>query len=107
MANQLEIAYFAAQDMLGMTTDEEYGRFKDLVLEAFQEEWPDATISVEDDEDAHVDIDGISGQAELDVRARIEDIVSEIIDDAAWRNEDDDFFLEEDSTDDSSVEEDL
>jgi hypothetical protein len=46
MSNQLVIAYFASQDMLGVATDEEYGRFKGLVVEAFQAEWPDAMISV-------------------------------------------------------------
>jgi hypothetical protein len=97
MSNQLVIAYFASQDMLGVATDEEYGRFKDLVVEAFQAEWPDAMISVEDDEESHLDIDGVSGQAETDVRARVEDIVNEIIDAGDWQNEDDDFFADDDS----------
>ncbi|HUF21187.1 MAG TPA: hypothetical protein VMP00_10580 [Burkholderiales bacterium] len=107
MSNQLVIAYYASQDTLGVTTDEEYGRFKDLVVEAFQEEWPDAMISVEDDEESHLDIDGVSGQAEVDVRARVEDIVSEVINAGDWQNENDDFFPDDDSVDADPEEGDL
>ena len=69
------------------------------MLEAFQEEWPDATVAIEDDEEAFVDLDGISGQAEQDVRDRIEDIVNEVIDDGGWQDEEDDFYDEEDKVD--------
>jgi len=70
MASRLAITYYASRDMLGMVSDEEYERFKDQLLEALQEEWPDSQISIEDDEEAGVEIDGVQGQAEQDVRDR-------------------------------------
>ncbi|HEX7812791.1 MAG TPA: hypothetical protein VF460_12860 [Burkholderiales bacterium] len=104
MASKLSITYTASRDLLGMVSEEEYHRFKDQVLEAFQQEWPDATVAIEDDEEAFLDLDGISGQAEQDVRDRIEDIVSDIIETAAWQDEEDDFYDEEDELDEEEEE---
>lgn len=106
MSRQLTISYFASQDMLGMATDEEYERFKDAVLEALQAEWPEAAVSVEDDEEAHVLVGGVEGQAEEDVRSRVEDIVTEIVDAGAWQDEEEEFFTEEDDVDDDLDEDD-
>lgn len=96
MASKLTITYTTSRDLLGMVSEEEYQRFKDQVLEAFQEEWPDATVAIEDDEETFLDLDGISGQAEQDVRDRIEDIVSDIVQTAAWQDEEDELYDEED-----------
>lgn len=99
MASKLSITYTASRDLLGMVSEEEFQRFKDELLDAFQEEWPDASVAIEDDEEAFLDLDGISGQAEQDVRDRIEDIVADIVETAAWQDEDDDFYDEEDEPD--------
>lgn len=99
MAAKLSITYSASRELLGMVSEEEYQRFKDQLLEAFQEEWPDATVAIEDEEEAFIDLDGISGEAEQDVRDRIEDIVNDVIDDASWQDEEDEFFDEEDKAD--------
>ena len=63
MSAKLSITYSASRDLLGMVSEEEYQRFKDQLLEAFQDEWPDATVAIEDEEVAMLDLDGISGQA--------------------------------------------
>ncbi len=99
MASRLSITYTASRDLLGMVSEEEFQRFKDELRDAFQEEWPDASVAIEDDEEAFLDLDGISGQAEQDVRDRIEDIVTDIVETAAWQDEDDDFYDEEDEPD--------
>lgn len=99
MASKLSITYTASRDLLGMVSEEEFQRFKDELLDAFQEEWPDASVAIEDDEEAFLDLDGISGQAEQDVRDRIEDIVADVVETAAWQDEDDDFYDEEDEPD--------
>ena len=104
MASKLAITYSASRDLLGMVSEEEYQRFKDQLLEAFQEEWPDATVAIEDDEEAFVDLDGIGGQAEQDVRDRIDDIVSEVIDSGDWQDEEDDLYEDEDEADDEEEE---
>jgi len=95
MASTLSIAYFANHDLLGVVSEEEYERFKSQLLQAFQEEWPDATVSIDDDEEVYVETGGISGQAELDVRSRIADIVNEVIDSAEWEEEKEDFYDED------------
>ncbi|HWA11863.1 MAG TPA: hypothetical protein VHA15_02095 [Burkholderiales bacterium] len=100
MASKLAITYAASRDQLGMASEEEYRRFKDQLLDAFQEEWPEATVTIEDDEEAYLDLDGIGGQAEQDVRDRIEDIVSETIESGDWEDEDDDLYEDEDEVDD-------
>ena len=87
MASTLSIAYFANHDLLGVVSEEEYERFKSQLLQAFQGEWPDAKISIDDDEDVYVEIGGITEQAELDVRGRISDIVNEVIDSGDWQVE--------------------
>lgn len=92
MASTLSIAYFANHDLLGVVSEEEYERFKSQLLQAFQEEWPDATVSIDDDEEVYVETGGISGQAELDVRGRITDIVNEVIDSGDWQEEEVDFY---------------
>lgn len=99
MAAKLSITYSTSRDLLGMASEEEYQRFKDQLLEAFQEEWPDATVTIDDDEESFLDLDGISGQAEQDVRDRVEDIVSTVVEDASWQDEEDEFFEEEDKAD--------
>lgn len=99
MAPKLSITYAAPRDLLGVVSEEEYRRFKEQVLEAFQDEWPDATVAIEDDEESYLDLEGISGQAEQDVRDRIEDIVNDIIDTATWQDEEDDFYDEEEPGD--------
>ena len=104
MASKLSITYSTSRDLLGMVSEEEYQRFKDQLLEAFQEEWPDATVVIDDDEEAFLDLDGITGQAEQDVRDRIEDIVSDIVETASWQDEEDDFYEEEDETKDEAEE---
>jgi hypothetical protein len=104
MASKLSITYTASRDLLGMVSEEEYQRFKDQLLDAFQEEWPDATVAIEDDEEAFLDLDGISGQAAQDVRDRIEDIVSDIVETADWQDEEDDFQDEADELDDEEEE---
>jgi hypothetical protein len=104
MASKLAITYGASRDQLGMVSEEEYQRFKDQLLDALQEEWPEATVTIEDDEESYVDLDGIGGQAEQDVRDRIEDIVSEAIESGDWEDEDDDLFEEEDEGGDEEEE---
>lgn len=105
MAPKLAITYYASRDTLGMVSDEEYGRFKDLLLEALQEEWPDSQISIEDDEEAGVEIDGVKGQAEQDVRDRVEDIVNETADSGAWQDEEEDPYAEEEELDEEEEDE--
>jgi hypothetical protein len=95
MTSKLSITYFANNDMLGMVSEEEYERFKEELLEALQSEWPDATVVVDDDEEAYADIVGLSGQAEQDVRDRVEDIVDEVIDEGSWEDEEDELYEEE------------
>jgi len=92
MASALSIAYFANHDLLGVASEEEYERFKSQLLQALQEEWPDATITIDDDEEVYLETEGISGQAELDVRSRIADIVNEVIDSAEWKDEEEEFY---------------
>lgn len=104
MASKLSITYTASRDLLGMVSEEEFQRFKDELLDAFQEEWPDAVVAIEDDEEAFLDLDGISGQAEQDVRDRIEDIVGEIVETAAWQDEEDDLYDEKDELDEKEEE---
>ena len=96
MASTLSIAYFANHDLLGVVSEEEYERFKSQLLQAFQEEWPDATVTIDDDEEVYVETGGITGQAELDVSGRIADIVNEVIDSGEWQEDEEDFYDEED-----------
>jgi len=95
MASSLSIAYFANHDLLGVVSGEEYEKFKSQLLQALQEEWPDATVTVDDDEDVYFETAGISGQAELDVRGRVADIVKEVIDSGDWQEEEEDFYDDE------------
>jgi hypothetical protein len=95
MASSLSIAYFANHDLLGVVSEEEYEQFKSQLLQALQEEWPDATVTIDDDEDVYFETKGISGQAELDVRSRIADIVKEVIDSGDWQEEGEDLYDDE------------
>ena len=106
MASTLSITHYTSHEPLGIVSDEEYRRFKDQLLEAFQEEWPDAIVSIEDDEVPYTEVDGVSGQAEQDVRDRIEDIVNEVIDSGDWRDKEEDSYEEEEELDDEEEEED-
>ena len=106
MASTLSITHYTSHEPLGIVSDEEYQRFKDQLLEKFQEEWPDAVVSIEDDEELRTDVDGVSGQAEQDVRDRIEDIVSEVVDSGDWRDEEEDPYEDEEELDDEEEEED-
>jgi len=106
MASTLSITHYTSHEPLGIVSDEEYQRYKDQLLEEFQEEWPDAIVSIEDDEEPRTDVDGVSGQAERDVRDRIEDIVNEVIDSGDWRDEEEDPYEEEEELDDEEEEED-
>lgn len=92
MASSLSIAYFANHDLLGIVSEEEYEQFKSQLLQALQGEWPDATVTIDDDEDVYFETEGISGQAERDVRARIGDIVKEVIDSGDWQEEEEEFY---------------
>ena len=95
MASSFSIAYFTNHDLLGVVSEEEYEQFKSQLLQALQEEWPDATVTIDDDEDVYFETKGISGQAELDVRARVADIVKEVIDSGDWQEEEEDFYDDE------------
>lgn len=95
MANDRSITYYVSHEMLGVPSDEEVERFKDALLEALQDEWPEALVAIEDDEDAHADISGLSGQLLQDVQDRVDDIVNEILDSGEWREEEDDLFGDE------------
>jgi hypothetical protein len=104
MSAKLSITYSASRDLLGLVSEEEYQRFKDQLLEAFQAEWPEAAVVIDDEEEAALELEGISGQAEQDVRDRIEDIVSETIESGDWEDEDDDLYEDEDEVDDEEEE---
>jgi hypothetical protein len=106
MASTLSIIHYTSHEPLGIVSDEEYQRFKDQLLVSFQEEWPDAVVSIEDDEEPRTEVNGVSGQAEKDVRDRIEDIVNEVIDSGDWRDEEEDPYEEEEELDDEEEEED-
>lgn len=106
MASTLSITHYTSHEPLGIVSDEEYQRFKDRLLVAFQEEWPDANVSIEDDEEPYTEVDGVSGQAEKDVRDRIEDIVNEVINSGDWRDEGEDPYEEAEELDDEEEEED-
>ena len=95
MASLLSIAYFANHDLLGVVSEEEYEQFKSQLLQELQEEWPDATVTIDDDEDVYFETKGVGGQAELDVRARVADIVKEVIDSGDWQEEEEDLYDEE------------
>ena len=106
MASTLSISHYTSHEPLGIVSDEEYQRFKDQLLEAFRDEWPDAIVSIEDDEEPYTEVVGVSGQAERDVRDRIEDIVNEVIDSGEWRDEEEDHYEEEEELDGEEEEED-
>ena len=61
-------------------------------------------MTIDDDEDVYVETKGISGQAEVDVRARIADIVKDVIDSGEWQDEGEDFFEEQEDLDDDEEE---
>jgi len=98
MAIDLTITYFVSHEMLGVPSDEEVEHFKDLLSEGLQDEWPEAQVAIEDDEDARARISGLSGQSLQDVQDRIDDIVNEILDAGAWKEEEDSLFGEDDES---------
>ena len=98
MAIDLTITYFVSHEMLGVPSDEEVEHFKDLLSEGLQEEWPEAQVSIEDDEDARAQISGLSGQSLQDVQDRVDDIVNAILDASAWEEEEDSLFGEDDES---------
>jgi len=106
MASSLSIAYFANHDLLGIVSEEEYEQFKSQLLQALQEEWPDATVTIDDDEDVYFETKGIGGQAELDVRTRVTDIVKEVIDSGDWQEEEEDFYDDEEEPGDTEEKDD-
>ena len=105
MANDLSITYYVSQDMLGVPSDDELERFKDLLLEALQDEWPDAQVAIEDDEDERAEIDGPSGRFLQDVEDRVNDIVDELLEDGAWRDEEEELFGDEEESERDDSEE--
>ncbi len=96
MSRPLVITYYADRELLGMVSDEDYETFKDLLLEALHKEWPKATVTVDEGEHAHVEID-VSGaekqedkldeQARADVETRVIEIANEVIDNREWATE--------------------
>jgi len=98
MAIDLTITYFVSHEMLGVPSDEEVEHFKDLLSEGLQDEWPEAQVAIEDDEAARAQISGLSGQSLQDVQDRIDDIVNEILDAGAWKEEEDSLFGEDDES---------
>ena len=98
MAIDLTITYFVSHDMLGVPSDEEVEHFKDLLLEGLQDEWPEAQVAIEDDEDARAQISGLSGQSLQDVQDRVDDIVKEILDAGAWKEEEEDLLGDDDES---------
>ena len=105
MANDLSITYYVSQDMLGVPSDDELERFKDLLQEALQDEWPDAQVAIEDDEDERAEIDGPSGRFLQDVEDRVNDIVDELLEDGAWRDEEEELFGDEEESERDDSEE--
>ena len=106
MASSFSIAYFTNHDLLGVVSEEEYEQFKSQLLQELQEEWPDATVTIDDDEDVYFETKGVSGQAELDVRARVADIVKEVIDSGDWQEEEEDFYDDEEELRDAEEKDD-
>jgi hypothetical protein len=98
MANDLTITYFVSHEMLGVPSDEEVEHFKDLLLDGLQDEWPEAQVTIEDGEDAHANISGLSGQSLQDVQDRVDDIVNEILDARAWEEKETSLFGDEDDS---------
>ncbi len=98
MPSELSITYYVSHEMLGVPSDDEIERFKDLLLEALQDEWPEAQITIADDEDERAEIDGPSGQFLQDVEDRVDDIVDEVLEGGDWRDDEDLFAEEEDVT---------
>ncbi len=98
MAIDLTITYFVSHDMLGVPSDEEVEHFKDLLLEGLQDEWPEAQVAIEDDEDARAELSGLSGQSLQDVQDRVDDIVNGILDAGAWEEEEESLFGDDDES---------
>jgi len=98
MAIDLTITYFVSHDMLGVPSDEEVEHFKDLLLEGLQDEWPEAQVAIEDDEDARAELSGLSGQSLQDVQDRVDDIVNEILDAGAWEEEEEGLLGDDDES---------
>ena len=95
MASKLSLTYYSSRESLGVVSDEEYEHFKNLLFDTLQEEWPDADVTVEDDDEASVDVSGVDANFASDVEGRVHDIVSDLIDSGDWEEEED-LYAEED-----------
>jgi hypothetical protein len=95
MANKLSITYFSSRDNLGVVSDEEYESFKNLLFDALQEEWPDADVNVEDDDESSVDVSGVEASFASDVEGRVQDIINDVVESGDWEEEDDLYADEE------------
>jgi hypothetical protein len=108
MSRQLVITYYADRELLGLVSDEDYETFKDLVLEALHKEWPKAAVTVDDGEQAHVEIELVAGdkgeavldqQARNDVESRVFEIANEVVDNREWATEEFETYDEDDDED--------
>jgi hypothetical protein len=96
MANKLSITYYSSRDNLGVVSDEEYESFKNMLFDALQEEWPDADVNIEDDDEPSIDVSGVDAGFASDVEGRIHDIVNDLVETGEWEEEEDLFADEED-----------
>lgn len=95
----LTITCKVSHDMLGVVSDEAFEKFREELIEALQDEWPDAEVTVEEEEEAAVEVSGIHADAEQDVRDRIDDILDEVLEAGEWSEEDGDDYDEESEPD--------
>lgn len=91
----MTIACKVSRGMLGVVSDEAFEKFREELIEALQDEWPDAEVAVEEEEEAAIEVSGIHADAEQDVRDRIDDILDEVLEAGEWSEEDGDDFEEE------------
>jgi hypothetical protein len=96
MSSKLSITYYSSRENLGVISDEEYERFKNLLSEALQEEWPDAEITIDDDDEPSIDVSGVDADYAADVEGRVHDIVSELVESGDWEEAEDELYGDED-----------
>jgi hypothetical protein len=96
MANKLSITYCSSRENLGVVSEEEYESFKNMLFDALQEEWPDADVNIEDDDEQSIDVSGVDASFASDVEGRIHDIVTDLVETGDWEEEEDLFADEED-----------
>jgi spore coat protein CotH len=96
MNRALVINYYADRELLGLVSDEDYEAFKDLLLEELHKEWPKAAVTVDDGEQASIEVDlatdakaedTLDDQSRLDVETRVQEIANEVIDNREWATE--------------------